>query len=120
MPTSESDDPMKSMPLALQSVFYKLQYSRTPASTKDLTKSFGWNTYDAFFQHDVQELNRVLCEKLDDRMKVRAPGGGVEGGGAWQAQAGWVLDAGAGVHVGLRMHAVMLMAPQQPRGVPST
>ena len=76
MPTSESDDPMKSMPLALQSVFYKLQYSRTPASTKDLTKSFGWNTYDAFFQHDVQELNRVLCEKLDDRMKVRAPGGG--------------------------------------------
>lgn len=79
MPTSESDDPSKSMPLALQSVFYKLQYSRTPPSTKDLTKSFGWNTYDAFFQHDVQELNRVLCEKLDDKMKV---GGGL-GGEGW-------------------------------------
>lgn len=69
MPTSENDEASKSMPLALQSVFYKLQYSRTPPSTKDLTRSFGWNTYDAFLQHDVQELNRVLCEKLDDRMK---------------------------------------------------
>lgn len=39
-------------------------------STKDLTKSFGWGTYDAFMQHDVQELNRVLCEKLEEKMKV--------------------------------------------------
>jgi hypothetical protein len=35
-----------------------------------LTKSFGWDTYDSFMQHDVQELNRVLCEKLEDKMKV--------------------------------------------------
>lgn len=42
-------------------------------STKDLTKSFGWDTYDAFMQHDVQELNRVLQEKLEDKMKARAP-----------------------------------------------
>ena len=48
----------------------QLQYSRTSVSTKDLTKSFGWGTYDAFMQHDVQELNRVLCEKLEDKMKV--------------------------------------------------
>jgi hypothetical protein len=93
MPTSESDDPSKSMPLALQSVFYKLQYSRTPPSTKDLTKSFGWNTYDAFFQHDVQELNRVLCEKLDDKMKVtakgqgRGRGAGVKRGGRMRGSA---------------------------------
>jgi ubiquitin carboxyl-terminal hydrolase 7 len=39
-------------------------------STKELTKSFGWDTYDAFMQHDVQELNRVLQEKLEDKMKV--------------------------------------------------
>jgi hypothetical protein len=26
---------------------------------------------DAFMQHDVQELNRVLCEKLEEKMKVR-------------------------------------------------
>jgi ubiquitin carboxyl-terminal hydrolase 7 len=48
----------------------RLQYSRTPVSTKDLTKSFGWSSMDAFMQHDVQELNRVLCEKLEDKMKV--------------------------------------------------
>lgn len=40
-------------------------------STKSLTTSFGWGTYDAFQQHDVQELNRVLCEKLEEKMKVR-------------------------------------------------
>ncbi|KAJ9515795.1 hypothetical protein QJQ45_008694 [Haematococcus lacustris] len=72
MPTSETDEPSSNMPLALQSLFYKLQYSRTSVSTKDLTKSFGWGTYDAFMQHDVQELNRVLCEKLEGKMKVRS------------------------------------------------
>jgi ubiquitin carboxyl-terminal hydrolase 7 len=72
MPTNENDEPTTSLPLALQSLFYKLQYSRTPVSTKDLTKSFGWSTMDAFMQHDVQELNRVLCEKLEEKMKVRS------------------------------------------------
>lgn len=37
----------------------QLQYSKTSVATKALTKSFGWGTYDAFMQHDVQELNRV-------------------------------------------------------------
>lgn len=74
MPTNENDEPVNSLPLALQSLFYRLQYSRTPVSTKDLTKSFGWSTMDAFMQHDVQELNRVLCEKLEDKMKVRERG----------------------------------------------
>jgi len=69
MPTNENDEASKSLPLALQSLFFKLQYSKTHVSTKDLTKSFGWGTYDAFMQHDVQELNRVLCEKLEEKMK---------------------------------------------------
>ena len=70
MPTTENDVPSNSIPLALQSLFYKIQYSDTSVATKDLTKSFGWDTYDSFMQHDVQELNRVLCEKLEDKMKV--------------------------------------------------
>ena len=70
MPTTENDAPSGSIPLALQSLFYKLQYSDTSVATKELTKSFGWDTYDSFMQHDVQELNRVLCEKLEDKMKV--------------------------------------------------
>ncbi|KAJ6923886.1 ubiquitin carboxyl-terminal hydrolase 12 [Populus alba x Populus x berolinensis] len=70
MPTTENDIPTGSIPLALQSLFYKLQYNDTSVATKELTKSFGWDTYDSFMQHDVQELNRVLCEKLEDKMKV--------------------------------------------------
>ncbi|XP_019461345.1 PREDICTED: ubiquitin carboxyl-terminal hydrolase 12-like isoform X4 [Lupinus angustifolius] len=69
MPTTENDMPSGSIPLALQSLFYKLQYSDSSVATKELTKSFGWDTYDSFTQHDVQELNRVLCEKLEDKMK---------------------------------------------------
>ncbi|CAN1174443.1 Ubiquitin C-terminal hydrolase 12 [Linum perenne] len=69
MPTTENDMPSGSIPLALQSLFYKLQYSDISVATKELTKSFGWDTYDSFMQHDVQELNRVLSEKLEDKMK---------------------------------------------------
>lgn len=69
MPTV--DTPSGSIPLALQSLFYRLQHGDNSISTKELTKSFGWESYESFMQHDVQELNRVLCEKLEDKMKVR-------------------------------------------------
>eukprot|EP01018_Ginkgo_biloba_P024911 Gb_04866 [translate_table: standard] len=78
MPTTENDVPSSSIPLALQSLFYKLQYSDTSVATKELTKSFGWDTYDSFMQHDVQELNRVLCEKLEDKMKGTAVEGTIQ------------------------------------------
>lgn len=71
MPTNVNDMPSPSIPLALQCIFYKLQYSDDSVSTKELTKSFGWDTYDGYLQHDVQELNRVLCEKLEEKMKVQ-------------------------------------------------
>ena len=48
-----------------------MQFSDTCVSTKDLTKSFGWDTVESFMQHDVQELNRVLTDKLDEKMKAR-------------------------------------------------
>ncbi|CAI9095954.1 OLC1v1032001C1 [Oldenlandia corymbosa var. corymbosa] len=65
MPATESG----SIALALLRLFYKLQYSDKSVATRELTKSFGWNTYDSFMQQDVQELNRVLCEKLEEKMK---------------------------------------------------
>ncbi|KAK9841636.1 hypothetical protein WJX74_009141 [Apatococcus lobatus] len=68
MPTDD-EVPGKSIPLALQSLFWKLQFGDEPVSTKNLTKSFGWDNYEAFMQHDVQELNRVLVEKLEEKMK---------------------------------------------------
>ncbi|KAJ1554488.1 hypothetical protein HK405_004931 [Cladochytrium tenue] len=66
---TEQDEPTKSIPLALQRVFYQLQYSETPVGTTELTKSFGWDAVDSFMQHDVQEFNRVLQDNLESKMK---------------------------------------------------
>ena len=63
-------DNLDSVPLALQRVFYLLQTSDQPVSTTELTKSFGWKGFDSFLQHDVQEFNRVLQDKLEGKMKV--------------------------------------------------
>ena len=49
----------------------QMQFTDTCVSTKDLTKSFGWDTVESFMQHDIQELNRVLTDKLDEKMKAR-------------------------------------------------
>jgi hypothetical protein len=43
------------------------------AGTTELTKSFGWKSLDSFLQHDVQEFNRVLQDKLEIKMKVQYP-----------------------------------------------
>lgn len=40
------------------------------AGTTELTKSFGWKSLDSFLQHDVQEFNRVLQDKLESKMKA--------------------------------------------------
>jgi ubiquitin carboxyl-terminal hydrolase 7 len=68
MPT-EHDDPIKSVPFALQRVFYDLQFNDKSVGTKKLTRSFGWETLDTFMQHDVQELCRVLMDNLENKMK---------------------------------------------------
>eukprot|EP00123_Amoebidium_parasiticum_P017348 comp23811_c0_seq1/m.41432 comp23811_c0_seq1/g.41432 ORF comp23811_c0_seq1/g.41432 comp23811_c0_seq1/m.41432 type:complete len:1238 (-) comp23811_c0_seq1:366-4079(-) len=68
LPT-QHDDSSSSVPLALQRVFFNLQTSEEAVGTEQLTKSFGWNTLDAFMQHDVQEFNRVLMDNLETKMK---------------------------------------------------
>ncbi|TPX74778.1 hypothetical protein CcCBS67573_g03936 [Chytriomyces confervae] len=67
IPTAQ-DDPSKSIPLALQRVFYQLQLSELPVGTTELTKSFGWDAMDSFMQHDIQEFNRVLQDNLENKM----------------------------------------------------
>ena len=70
IPVNEDDAVTSSTTLALQSVFYNLKCSDTrEVSTKDLTKAFGWNTLDAFMQQDVQEMMRVLLDKLEEKMR---------------------------------------------------
>lgn len=66
---TEDDHPTESVALALQRVFYHLQTSDQPVGTTELTKSFGWKSLDSFLQHDVQELNRILQDKLESKMK---------------------------------------------------
>lgn len=46
-----------------------LQTAPNPVSTTDLTHSFGWSSKEIFEQQDVQELSRVLMDKLDEKMK---------------------------------------------------
>ena len=37
------------------------------------TRAISSGRYDTFMQHDVQELNRVLVDKLEEKMKARQP-----------------------------------------------
>ncbi|KAK9458784.1 uncharacterized protein V1516DRAFT_681942 [Lipomyces oligophaga] len=66
---TDTDEPTSSVPLALQRVFYQLQTAQHPVGTLVLTRSFGWDTADAFTQHDVQEFLRVLMDNLEGKMK---------------------------------------------------
>jgi len=54
---------------ALQRLFYRLQADPVAVSTAELTHSFGWESRQIFEQQDVQELSRILMEKLETRMK---------------------------------------------------
>eukprot|EP00727_Mastigamoeba_balamuthi_P009974 m51a1_g56 putative ubiquitin carboxyl-terminal hydrolase 47-like isoform x2 (1178) ;mRNA; f:177637-182668 len=59
----------RSIPLQLQRLFARLQFSSKRAvETVDLTRSFGWTDAEAFTQHDVQELCRVLFDALEESM----------------------------------------------------
>lgn len=78
MPAAADDQTEKSVALALQRVFYQLQFSSHAVGTKQLTKSFGWDAADSFMQHDVQELARVLLDNLETKMKKTEVDGSVE------------------------------------------
>ena len=74
--TEKVHDATKSIPLALQRLFYNMikgnghSTSSSACSTRELTKSFGWTAQDAFVQHDVQELSRLLCHALESQLEV--------------------------------------------------
>ncbi|CAN3475729.1 ubiquitin carboxyl-terminal hydrolase 15 [Diutina catenulata] len=61
-----------SVPWALQRMFYRMSASPDPVGTEELTRSFGWDSSEAFKQHDIQELNRVLMDRLESAMKGTA------------------------------------------------
>ncbi|CAK0833095.1 unnamed protein product, partial [Prorocentrum cordatum] len=66
---ADGDGKSPSLISALQNVFYRLHTSDQAVNCRELMKSFGWDTVDAFTQHDAQELNRILCDRLEEQMK---------------------------------------------------
>jgi len=57
----------KSIHKQMQLLFAKMQFAEVRAvSTKGLTFSFGWSPAQAYEQQDVQELCRVLFDKLEN------------------------------------------------------
>lgn len=62
----------QSVSLELQRIFYLLLTSSEAVGTLELTKSFGWDSSEAFTQHDVQEMNRILMDRLELAMKGSA------------------------------------------------
>ncbi|OHT02867.1 hypothetical protein TRFO_06908 [Tritrichomonas foetus] len=59
----------ENIPLNLKILFAQMQLFKQPASTANLTKSFGWTDKNTFMQHDIQEFCRVLLGNLEDKMK---------------------------------------------------
>ncbi|CAH1119608.1 unnamed protein product [Phaedon cochleariae] len=60
----------RSIPYQLQRLFLNLQTSaKSAVETTDLTYSFGWQNSDAWHQHDIQELCRVMFDALEQKFK---------------------------------------------------
>ncbi|KAJ8666944.1 hypothetical protein QAD02_008606 [Eretmocerus hayati] len=70
---SHEKDGTASIPYQLQKLFLNLQTSNKPAvETTSLTKSFGWDSSEAWHQHDIQELCRVMFDALEQKFKNTA------------------------------------------------
>lgn len=41
-------------------------------------RSFGWDSNESLTQHDAQELNRLLCDRLEAQMKGTPMEGAIE------------------------------------------
>ncbi|CAJ0955585.1 unnamed protein product, partial [Mesorhabditis belari] len=64
-------DEDRSIPYQIQKLFLLLQTTdKDSLETKDLTNSFGWSSSEAYDQHDVQELCRLMFDALEHRWKA--------------------------------------------------
>lgn len=69
IPTESETEPAKNSAYALQRLFFNLQSHDAAISTSELTTAFGWDSSAIFQQQDVQELTRILMDKMEERMK---------------------------------------------------
>ncbi|KAI9807087.1 MAG: hypothetical protein M1825_005804 [Sarcosagium campestre] len=66
---TQDEESLTNSAYTLQRLFYLLQNSNDAVPTAELTRSFGWEQKQIFEQQDVQELSRILMEKLEEKMK---------------------------------------------------
>lgn len=78
IPTENLANPQENSALALQRLFWKMQFENDPVSTRELTRAFGWDSMTSFLQSDVQEFCRLLFENLEDQMKKTPAEGSIE------------------------------------------
>lgn len=69
IPTETDQDYRGNSAYALQRLFFQLQTNEQAVSTHELTAAFGWDSKQIFEQQDVQELSRILMEKMEEKMK---------------------------------------------------
>lgn len=69
IPTENDQDYHNNTAYALQRLFYQLQTNNDAVPTNELTTAFGWDSKQIFEQQDVQELSRILMEKMEEKMK---------------------------------------------------
>ncbi|KAL5292060.1 USP47 family protein [Megaselia abdita] len=66
----DNDKEDKNIPYQLQKLFLNLQTNpKSAVETTDLTRSFGWDSTEAWQQHDIQELCRVMFDALEVKFK---------------------------------------------------
>lgn len=70
MQTDDSDHPQNSPCLAIQHLFYKLQYQKTSVKINDLIKALDWDCDDVRLQHDTLKIEDVLSGELGKEIKV--------------------------------------------------
>lgn len=61
------------LPFQLQKLFYELDTSKSTVQTTSLTKAIGWNSFNEFTQHDIQEMKLILYAKLEEKMMSSLP-----------------------------------------------
>ncbi|KAI9818363.1 MAG: hypothetical protein M1826_001385 [Phylliscum demangeonii] len=66
---TEDEEKLTNSAYTLQRLFYLLQTSNDAVPTAELTRSFGWDSRQIFEQQDVQELSRILMERMEEKMK---------------------------------------------------
>jgi ubiquitin carboxyl-terminal hydrolase 7 len=55
--------------MAFQRLFYDLQFGKKAASTRALTKAFGWTSSETYQQQDGHEFLSIVLDNLDSKMK---------------------------------------------------